>query len=150
MDNPFHVSNATLSSTVDTSLSSQLVAVHVVVNKAEDYILCYLGAIPGADIALQHSLNLDFSEGEHVTLYIDHISGSSCTVHLTGCYNESDGLDMCGLMDSDIESGEEEALLFDGNGHALNGNALPPAIEELPVRNYILAPILNVNCVIFS
>lgn len=135
MENSFHISNATLTSfdsDIDTEFASSLVAVHAVVNE-EDYTLCYLGKVlDSGNTTLQHSLNLDFSEGEAVTLYIKQISGSNCTVHLTGHFtglydNYDSDEDISDLMDSDLEVEE-----CDCNGHSLM--AMAPVIDQLPVR----------------
>lgn len=168
VENSFHVSNATLTRSEPAeiaTISDSLVALHVVIDQ-EDYTLCYLGRAPDSNIStLQQALDLNFSEGESITLYIDRIYGSSCTVDLTGHYTrdyypdeelstdneqeeveyDSDGhLNILGNYYSDDElsaeltdSSEEDILEYDSDGHlyTLPLTELPPTIEELPVRS---------------
>ena len=95
VDYSFHISQASLDPqrhNGGSDFTASLVALHAVVDDV-DYILCYLGKVvpeSQSPINVQQSLNLDFTEGETITLYISTIFGDKdCTntVHLTGYYS---------------------------------------------------------------
>lgn len=143
VDNSFHISHATLSpGSPGDDLTATLVAIHAIVNE-EDYILCYLGKL-GSPI-FQQSLNLDFAEGEKITLYVDHVSDSTLStksndsiVHLTGYFipSFSGGYhDSVSEDDEDLQDdlGSEEDNLVEG-ANKDSVRTLPPVIEELSVR----------------
>lgn len=133
VDFSFHISHASLGCESGTEFTSNLVAVHAVV-EGTDYILCYLGKLPNSEVpAIQQSLNLEITGGEEITLYMDCISGEKSTVsavHLTGyasgydAESEEDEDDMLTALTMESDEEEEEEDLV----------ALPPAIDELLVR----------------
>ena len=108
MDFSFHISHATLGPPEGGSFTSGLVAVHAVVEDT-DYILCYLGKLPNSEIpVLQQPLNLEISDGEEITLYMDCIShekNSLNTVFLTGYIT-----DFLNTVGSDAEDDQDMVL----------------------------------------
>lgn len=79
VDKSFHISHAAL----ELAATCPAVAIHVVVNK-NDYIICHLDYHKGI---IQHSLDLDISEGEEITVYVENVlnkNSQSAIVHLTG------------------------------------------------------------------
>lgn len=140
MDYSFHISHASLGCENGLDFTSNLVAIHAVVDDA-DYVLCYLGMLPNSEVpVIQQSLNLDITDGEEIMLYMDSVSGKkgnlSC-VHLTGYV---DGFDA-------VESESEEEDLLTASPPATDTDeedeqedlaALPPTIEELSVRTWLL------------
>lgn len=151
----FHISQATLVHGKDSEFTSDLLAVHAVVNET-DYILCYLGSghASGYDSlhpVIQQSLNLEVADGEEITLYIDYTSKTfrkdDNVVHLTGYFSSSsDGLDDGSFLvtdeeDESVDREDEENFLdciadeSDGEISLNSSLSLPPVIEELSVRN---------------
>lgn len=115
---------------------SSLVAVHAVV-EGTDYILCYLGKLPNSEVpVIQQALNLEITDGEEISLYMDSISGKKNTlssVHLTGYVAGYDAIqseeeEEDPLLTALPESDEDEEDLL---------TALSPTIEELSVRNSV-------------
>ena len=95
------MSHAVLDPSSDNS--KRRVEVHVILRKV-DYIVCIL-----SDTYLQHSLNLEISEGEELSVYVkstskaESDSAPEACVHLTGYYIEE-------CTDNQWEELEEESI----------------------------------------